>query len=65
MKIEAFNFLPMKSDNDVLFELPFICKPLGVSKHMQGMDIKYNSHAWCKVKTTNIKNFFWIGLSKY
>jgi len=57
MRIEAINFHPMKFDNNVLFELPFVCKPMGVSKQMQGMDKKYNSHAWCKVKTTNINYF--------
>jgi hypothetical protein len=30
---------------------------MGVSKQMQGMDKKYDSHAWCKVKTTNINYF--------
>jgi hypothetical protein len=55
----------MKFDNDVWFELPFIYKPLGISKKMQGMDIKCNNHTWCKVKTTDIKKINWIGLSKY
>jgi hypothetical protein len=40
-----------------MFELPPLYKPMGVSKQMQGMDRKYDSHTWCKVKTTNIKNF--------
>ncbi len=44
MKFEAINFLPMKFDNNVLFELPPLYKPMGVSKHMQGMDKKYDSH---------------------
>jgi hypothetical protein len=34
----------MKFDGDVLFELPPICKPMGVSKYMQNMDIKYDNH---------------------
>jgi hypothetical protein len=32
MKIEIINFLPMKFDDDVLFELPLVYKPMGVSK---------------------------------
>jgi hypothetical protein len=28
---------------------------------MQGMDHKYDGHAWCKVKTSNIKNNFGLG----
>lgn len=32
MKIEVINFLLMKFDGDVLFELPPIDKPMGVSK---------------------------------
>jgi hypothetical protein len=43
-RIEAINFLPMKFDNDMLFEFPLVCKPMGVSKQMQGMDRKYDNH---------------------
>jgi hypothetical protein len=32
MKIEAINFLPMKFNNDVMFELPPLYNPMGVSK---------------------------------
>jgi hypothetical protein len=32
MKIEAVNFLPMKFNNDVMFELPPLYNPMGVSK---------------------------------
>jgi hypothetical protein len=45
MRTEAVNFLLMKFDVDVSFELPPIYKPMGVSKHMQGMDRKYDGHA--------------------
>jgi hypothetical protein len=55
MRIEPMDFLPIKFNGDILFELPLICKPMGLSKQMQGMDRKYNGHTWCKVKTTNIK----------
>ncbi len=61
MKIEIVSFFPMKFDGDVLFELPFVCKRMGVSIQMQSMDIKYNGHTWCKVKMTNIKNSFGLG----
>ncbi len=61
MRVEVINFLPMKFDGDVLFELPPIYKPMGVSKHVQGMDRKYDGHIWCKVKMTNIKNSFGSG----
>jgi hypothetical protein len=56
MRIEVINFLPTKFDSDMLFELPLVCKPMGVSKQMQGMEKKYDDHAWCKVKITNIKD---------
>jgi hypothetical protein len=45
MRNETINFLPMKFDSDVLFEFPPICKPMGISKLMQGMDKKYDNHA--------------------
>ncbi len=61
MNIEVINFLPMKFDSDVLFELPHVYKLMGVSKQMQGMDRKYVGHAWCKVKMTKIKNAFGLG----
>jgi hypothetical protein len=61
MRIEVINFLPTKFDSDMLFELPLVCKPMGVSKQMQGMEKKYDDHAWCKVKITNIKNSFRLG----
>jgi hypothetical protein len=54
MRIEAINFLPMKFDGDVLFELPLACKPMRISKQMQGMDKEYDGHTWCKVEMTNI-----------
>jgi hypothetical protein len=31
---------------------------LGHFKQLQGMDKKYNGHAWCKLWTNNIKNSF-------
>jgi hypothetical protein len=64
MKIEAINFLPMKFDDDVMFELPPLYKPMGVSKQMQGIDKKYDNHTWCKVKIAHKKKEIWFGLSK-
>jgi hypothetical protein len=61
MRIETINFLPMKFNNDVLFEFPLVCKPMGVLKQMQGMDKKYDNRAWSKVKIANIKNSFGLG----
>jgi hypothetical protein len=31
---------------------------------MQGIDRKYDGHAWCKVITTNIKNGFGLSFTK-
>jgi len=31
---------------------------------MQGVDKKYNGHAWCKLVTTNIKNLFGFNFKK-
>ncbi len=41
MKIEVLNFLPIKFNSDVLFVLPPIRKPMGLSKQMHNMDKKY------------------------
>ncbi len=38
MTIEPMDFLPIKFDGDILFELPPIRKPMGLFKQMQGMD---------------------------
>ncbi len=50
--------IPTTFDGDVLFELPLINNLDDHCGQMQGMDRKYNGHFWCKVKTTNIKNYF-------
>ncbi len=31
---------------------------------MQGMDRKYDGHAWCKLATTNIKKLFRLSFEK-
>jgi hypothetical protein len=61
MRIEPMDFLSIKFDGDILFELPPIHKPMRLSKQMQGMGRKYDGHTWCKVKTTNTKNSFGLG----
>jgi len=51
----------MKFDGKVFFEnFPF----WALARHlrwMQGMDGKYDSHVWTKIKMTNIKNNFGLG----
>jgi hypothetical protein len=59
--IEFVNYLPTKSNGDILFELPPMHHPLGHSKQLQGMDRKYDGHAWCKLQINNIKNAFGLG----
>jgi hypothetical protein len=59
--IEFVNCLPTKFNGEILFELPLVRHLLGHSRQLQGMDIKYGGHVWCKLQTINIKNLF--GLS--
>jgi hypothetical protein len=47
--IEFVNYLPSKFNGDMLFELPPIHHPLGHFGQLQGMDIKFDGHAWCKL----------------
>ncbi len=47
--IEFVNCLPTKFNGDILFELPPIHHPLGHYGQLQGMDKKFNGHAWCKL----------------
>jgi hypothetical protein len=54
--------LPIAFNDDIIFELPPIHLPIGHSGQMQGMDRNYDGHVWCKVKTSNIKNNFCLGL---
>jgi hypothetical protein len=53
--------LPTKFNGDILFKFPLMRHPLGHSGQLQGMDKKYDGHAWCKLKTNNIKNMFELG----
>jgi hypothetical protein len=59
--IELVNYLPIKFNGDILFELPHVYHPLGQPKKLQGMDKKIDGHVWCKLQTSNIKNSFRLG----
>jgi hypothetical protein len=59
--IELVNYLPTKFNGDILFEFPPICHPLGQLGQLQGMDKKFDGHAWCKLQTSNIHNSFRLG----
>ncbi len=61
IKVQNVSSLPITFNDDIIFELPPICFPTGHSGQMQGMDCKYDGHAQCKVKTSNIKNNFGLG----
>jgi len=56
--------LEIAFDGDVLFLLPPIFLTIHKLSQMQGMDKKYDGHAWCKVITTNIKNNFGFSFKK-
>ncbi len=58
LHIKNVPYIPRTFDGDVLFEPPLVNNPDGHFGQMQGMDKKYDSQFWCKVKTTNIKNDF-------
>jgi hypothetical protein len=55
---EKVEFLPPVFDGDVIFEFP----PLGAdaphshARLMFGMDKRFDGHAWCRTKTSNITN---------
>jgi hypothetical protein len=59
--IKFVNCLPTKFNGDILIELPLVNHPFGHLEQLQGMDRKYNGHAWCKLQTDNIKNAFGLG----
>jgi hypothetical protein len=43
--IEFVNCFPTKFNGEILFGLPLVHHPLGQSKQLQGMDIKFDGHA--------------------
>jgi len=53
--VEFMNCFLTKFNGDILFELPPMYHLLGHSKQLQGVDIKYDGHAWCKLHTNNKK----------
>ncbi len=62
IKVQYVSFLPITFNNDIIFEFSPIHIPTSHFGQMQGMNHKCNGHAWCKVKTSNIKNSFSVGL---
>jgi hypothetical protein len=61
IKSQNVSSLPITFNDDIIFELSPICFPTSHSREMQGMDHKYDGHAWCKLKTSNINNSFGLG----
>jgi hypothetical protein len=57
-------FLSIAFDGDACFKFPPMLLTTHRPSQMQGMDTKYDGHAWCKVITTNIKNSFGFNFSK-
>ncbi len=55
---QKVQFLSIAFNGDFLFKLPPMLLTTHTPLQMQGMDRKYDGHAWCKVITTNIKNNF-------
>jgi hypothetical protein len=47
--IEFVNCLLVKINGDILFECLPIFHPLKHYRQLQGMDKKFNGHAWCKL----------------
>jgi hypothetical protein len=47
--IEFVNCLPTKFNVDILFELPLMRHLLGHFGQLQGMNKKYDGHAWYKL----------------
>ncbi len=62
--LQKVQFLLIAFNGDILFELPPIHSNVHNPSQMQGMDKKYNGHAWWKLVTTNIKNSFGLKFKK-
>jgi hypothetical protein len=52
--IQVVFFLPVTFYCDIIFKMPPMFPNILSSSRMQGMDKKYDGHAWSKVITTNI-----------
>ena len=52
------HYLPPDFDGDIVFKFPSVCNPSlpYISGNLQGMDKRYNGHAWCRTMTSNIHN---------
>jgi hypothetical protein len=59
--MQKIQLLPITFHGDVLFELSLIHLNVQNLSQMQGINKKYDGHAWCKLVTSNIKKLF--GLS--
>ena len=55
---EKVEFLPSVFDGDIIFEFPPIGRESSHShaRFMFGMDKRFDGHAWCRTKTSNISN---------
>ena len=60
LRCERVQYLPAEFNGDVLFEFPPVSNSTlpSSSRHMEGMDKRYDRHAWTKTYTTNIVNEF-------
>jgi len=57
-------FLPTTFNGEIMFEVPPLFPSNPSLMQMQGIDRKYDGHAWLKVITTNIKNSFGLNFKK-
>jgi hypothetical protein len=55
---------PIAFNGNVHFKLPLVLLIVHELLQMQGMDRKYNGHAWCKVITINILKKFELSFKK-
>ncbi len=62
--LQKIQFLLTIFNGDVFFKLPFVLSTTHKPLQIQGMDRKYDGHAWCKVITTHIKNNFGLNFRK-
>jgi hypothetical protein len=62
--LQKVQFLLIAFDDDVLFELSPILSTDQNPSEMQGMDKKYDGHAWNKLVITNIKKLFGLNFRK-
>ena len=60
LRCERVKYLPPEFNGDVLFEFPPVSNSSSpsIARQMEGMDKRYDGHAWTKTYTTNIVNDF-------